>query len=169
MMEEFGKLLKKSKEEFYPNLFGSKHAFSIVTPQSYKTIADAIYNANQNISWYKDNKHLEIAAKISEYGIAFCQYSYSLPRPVTEFFLLFMMFNYPDYFEALGYKLSYYNKEKGEFNVEAITQAIEAIEQKWTLKYPGLKMNTEKLIFTDKTALNLSFATEVENLSLDTR
>ncbi len=167
MIDEFGKLLLKEKDDIFSNLFRSKYTFSIVLPQTYKTISDAIYNANQNITWYQENKHPEMAAKISEYGIAYCQYSYSLPRPITEFFLLFMMFNYPEYFEALGYSIPYYNQENKELNKEAIIQAIVAIEKDWKTKYPSMKMKKEKLDFKNKTALNLSYTTEIENLNLE--
>jgi hypothetical protein len=160
-------LQEKEKEEFFQYLFRSRYTFSIVNPQNYKTISDAIYNANQNIGWYKDNKHPEIAAKISEYGIAYCQYTYSLPRPVTEFFLLFTMFNYPEYFDALGFKTGYYSIEKKDFHKEAIIAAIEAIQQKWLPKYSGMKFKTENLKFKDKTTLNESFTSEVEALNLE--
>jgi len=169
MLDEFQKLLERTETEFFATLFRSRYTFSIVTPQNYKTIADAIYNANQNIAWYKEARHPEIAAQISEYGIAYCQYSYSLPRPVTELFLLFMMVNYPDYFEALGYKNAYYNKAAGEFNKEAITAAVDAIVQRWQRKYPELKIKADKLRFDSMLAFNQTFTSEIEYLNLETR
>jgi hypothetical protein len=169
MIEEFLKYQAKTEEDVFPHLFRSRHTFSIVTPQTYKTVSDAIYNANQNISWYKDNKHLEIAAQISEYGFAYCQYSYSLPRPITQFFQLFMMVNYPDFFQELGFPVVYYNKQTNEFNKEAIIQAIENIQTTWNKKYPQLKMKTEKLKFENKMIFNHSFTSEVEFLNLETK
>jgi hypothetical protein len=169
MIEEFLKLQARTKEEIFPHLFRSKFTFSIVTPQNHKTIADAIYNANQNIGWYKENKHPEIAAKISEYGIAYCQYSYSLPRPLTELFQLFMMVNYSDYFRDLGFKISYYDKEKKEFNQEAIIQTIAAIQDAWKPKYPELAMKTEKLKFDNMMVFNQTFTSEIEFLNFETR
>ncbi len=169
MIDEFQKLGARTEEEFYPYLFRSKYTFSIVTPQNFKTIADAIYNANQNVNWYKDAKKPEIASLISEYGIAYCQYSYSMPRPVTELFQLFMMVNYPDYFSELGYKTVFYNKEEKTFNTEAILAAIEVIQAKWNVKYPDLKMATDKLKWDNMLAFNQSFTTEVEYLNLETK
>jgi hypothetical protein len=169
MIDEFQKMLNRTEAEFYPFLFRSKYTFSIVTPQNFKTIADAIYNANQNVTWYKDAKKADIATLISEYGMAYCQYSYSLPRPVTEYFQLFMMVNYPDYFEELGYKTVFYNKEAKTFNTEAIQQAIEVVQAKWNSKYPDLKMNMEKIKYDSMLAFNQSFSTEVEYLNLETK
>jgi hypothetical protein len=138
-------------------------------PQNHKTIADAIYNANQNIAWYKENRRHDIAARISEYGIAYCQYSYSLPRPVTDFFQLFMMVNYPDYFEELGFKTKYFNKETNEFNKEQILTTIHEIEDAWKAKYPELNIREEKLKFDDITSFNQTFTGEIEFLNLDTK
>jgi hypothetical protein len=169
MVDEFHKLQAKTKEEIFPHLFRSRFTFSIVTPQTHKTIADAIYNANQNVSWYKENKHPEIAAKISEYGIAYCQYSYSLPRPLTELFQLFMMVNYPDFFKELGFKTWYYNPETKEFNKEAITKSIESIQEHWKPKYPDFKFAIDKLKFDDMVSFNQSFTSEIEFLNLETK
>src|SRR6476620_1947121 len=169
MIDGYQKLLEKQKEDFFPYLFRSKYTFSIVTPQNYKTIADAIYNANQNVAWYKDNKLPGIAAQISEYGLSYCQYSYSLPRPITEYFHLFMMINYGDFFRDIGFKEEYYKKETGEYNRELIFQRIEETEARWREKYPELKFKTDKLKFDNEVAFNQSFTTEIEYLNLETK
>lgn len=169
MIDCFMKLSAKGKEHFFPYLFRSTYTFSIVNPQNHKTIADAIYNANQNITWYKENKQLKIAAQISEYGFSYCQYSYSLPRPLTELYLLFMMVNYPDFFTEIGFSKEYYSLEKKEFNQQAILDKIQSIESDWKEKYPNMKMKTEKLKFDDIVSFNQSFTTEIEYLNLETR
>ena len=169
MIDCFLKLSAKTKEDFNPYLFRSLYTFSIVNPQNHKTISDAIYNANQNIAWYKENKQLKIAAQISEYGISYCQYSYSLPRPLTEFYLLFMMVNYPDFFSELGYSREYYSLEKKEFNQPAIIERIQSIESEWKEKYPNVNFKTDKLKFEDIVSFNQSFTTEIEYLNLETK
>jgi hypothetical protein len=168
MMECYNRLLAKDKEEFYPYLFKSKYTFSIVTPQNFKTIADAIYNANQNITWYRENKLNEVAAQISEYGLSYCQYSYSLPKPLSQFFHIIMQANYTDFFNDLGVKNDY-KTEMGEYNREAIIAKITEIENRWREKYPELKLKTDKLKFDNKASFNQSFTTEIEYLNLETR
>jgi hypothetical protein len=169
MADCYQKLLLKDKEEFFPYLFRSKYTFSIVTPQNYKTISDAIFNANQNIAWYRENKLMDIAAQISEYGFSYCQYSYSLAKPISELFQLFMMVNYGNYFKELGFKNELYNTGTNEYNREAIILKIKSIEQKWKSKYPEFDFKTEKLKFDNKVAFNQSFTTEVEYLNLETK
>lgn len=169
MIDCFQKLAQKEKLAFFPYLFRSRFTFSIVTPQTYKTVADAIYNANQNISWYKEHKMPRVAAQISEYGFSYCQYSYSLPKPVSELFHLFMMINYADYFKELGIKDDYYDPAKGEYNQEKIVVAINSITERWKAKYPELKFDTTKLKYENEVAFNQTFTTEVEYLNLETR
>lgn len=169
MIEGYQKLLTKDKEEFYPYLFRSRYTFSIVTPQNYKTIADAIFNANQNISWYRENKLPEIAAQISEYGLSYCQYSYSLPRPITELYHLMMLVNYGDYFKELGFKDQLYNPVTKEYDKESIIQKIKSIEERWKVKYPELEFKTDKLKFENKVSFNQSYTTEIEYLNLETK
>lgn len=169
MMEAFEKLQSRSKEEVFPCLYRSKHTFAIVTPQTYKTIADAVYNANQNVNWYRDNNYPFIAAKISEYGFSFCQYSYSLPRPATEFFHLFMMVNYSEYFKALGFNTNYYDPATKQFDAERISDRIRESIDTWKLKYPNLKMKLENIKYDSMMNFNLTFTTEIELLNLETK
>jgi hypothetical protein len=168
MIDAFEKLKNRSKEEVFAALYRSKHTFAIVTPQNYKTIADAIYNANQNINWYRDNNYPAIAAQIAEYGIAYCQFSYSLPKPVTEFFHLFMMVNHGDYFRVLGFSANYYNPETKQFDADRITARIRQIIDTWKLKYPNLKMKLENIKYDNMVSFNVSFTTEIEFLNLET-
>lgn len=168
MIESITKLQARKKEDVFPYLFRSRYTFSVVAPQNHKMIADAIYNANQNIAWYKENKHVEIGAQISEYSLSYSQRTYSLPRPLTELFQLFMMINYPDFFEQLGFKKTYYNKAKKIFNKEAIFQSIENIQHAWAPKYPALKMKTDRLKFDSLLSFNQSFTKEIEFLNVET-
>ncbi|MDP9230308.1 MAG: hypothetical protein M3O67_06525, partial [Bacteroidota bacterium] len=169
ILEEIKKLQAKTKEEVFPYLFRSRYTFSIVLPQVYKTISDAIYNANQNVAWYRDNGHPFMAQQISEYGIAYCQYSYSLPKPATEFFELFMMVNYGDYFSALGFKKQYYDAVDKKFDDDAIIDHIKEIQEKWKIKYPSLNFKTENLKFTNMVSFNYSFTTEMESLNFESK
>ena len=168
MIVAFEKLKTREKNDVFADLYRSIHTFAIVTPQNYKMIADTIYNANQNINWYRDNNYPIIAAKIAEYGIAYCQYSYSLPRPVTEFFHLFMMVNYGEYFRALGFTADYYNEQTKQFNADDVTDRIKDIINTWKPKYPNLKMKLENIKYDSVVSFNVSFTTEIEFLNFDT-
>lgn len=169
MMEAFRKIQARPKEEFFKFLFRSTSSFAIVAPQNYKTIADAISGANNNMIWYRDNNYPYLGTQISEYGISYCQYSYSLPRPLTELFLLLMMVNYADYFTSLGFTTEYYDGAKMKFDTDAITAKINSIEEKWRRKYPRLDFRTENLRYDSLLNFTHSFTSELEQLNFDNK
>ncbi len=166
MLEEFKKMQTFSKEEVFNCLFRSKYTFSIVAPQPYKTISDSIHGANQNLVWYRDNNYPFIANQITEYGITFCQYSYSLPKAIAELIHLYMMVNYSDYFSALGYR-RYYDPAKNMFNQVDIVEKIKMIQDKWKEKFPLMEFKTQNLRFDSLFLFNFSFTNEIEFLNIE--
>jgi hypothetical protein len=169
MIEAYSKLLVKTKEDVFPFLFTSKYTFAITSPQVYKTIADSLYNSNQNLTWYRDNSYPVIAEKICEYGISYCQYSYSLPRPITELFHLFMMVSYSDYFVALGFKEKYYDAVTKQFFPVAIAEKIKQVQDKWKSKFPNLSFKVENLRYDSLLNFNLSFTNELQFLNMENK
>jgi hypothetical protein len=169
MTEAFQKLQAKPKEEFLKNLFRNKSSFAIVAPQTQKTIADAIVGANNNMIWYRDNNYPLIAQQICEYGISYCQYSYSLPKPLSELFQLFMQTNYPDYFTSLGFREEYYDGSKNKFNTESIIETINSIQTNWKKKYPKLDFKTANLKFDNMVNFNYTYTNELGTLNFDSK
>lgn len=167
MAEEFRKIQAKPKEEIFKYLFRSKYTFSIVAPQQYKTVADSIHNTNLNTTWYRDNNYPYIATQVAEYGIAYCQYSYSLPKAITELFHLYMMVNYADYFKALGYKSSYYDSATGRFEAGEIAEQIRHIQTKWKEKYPMMDFKYQNLKYDTLASFDYTFTTEMEFLNME--
>ena len=169
MIAGFRTLLAKTKEEFAKGMYRTRSCFAIGVPQTHKTIADGINAANNNMSWYRDNNYAFIGQQICEYGFAYCQYSYSLPKPLSELFLVLMRVNYADYFKSLGYADAYYEADKSKFNDRAITEKVNAIIAAWRKKYPLLDFKTQNLRFDNLLNFNHSFTTEIELLNFDAK
>lgn len=169
MIEAFKKLQATPKEEFFKSLIKGKYTFSIVAPQVYKTVADNIHGANQNMVWYRDNNYPAFATQIAEYGISYCQYSYSLPKVITDLFHVFMMVNYSDYFTALGFPQQYYNAATARFEQDDIVEKINTIQTEWRDKYPLLDFKTGNLRFDNLVNFNWSFTNEMEFLNLEAK
>ncbi len=167
MIDEFKKLRDKPKEEVFKNLFRSRYTFSIVTPQPHKTIADAINEANQNMIWYRDNSHEYFANKIIEYGLTFCQYSYSLPKPVSLLVEIYMQVNYPEYFKALGYTQPLYMPVANKFEQDVIAGRVRQIQNQWRQKYPLMNFNTDQISYASLLRFNQSFTNQIELLNLN--
>jgi hypothetical protein len=167
MIEGFKKLLNKPKEEIFSQFFRSKYTFAIVVPHNMKAVSEAIQTALQNMTWYRDNNYPDIANKVMEYGFAYSQYSYSLPKPLSDLFRLFMVINYGEYFKTLGFQANYYDEEKNSFNEDAIDDRIDSIIYYWKPKYPSLAFKTKKLKFDTLVNFNQSFLQEVAELNFE--
>lgn len=167
MVEAYRKLLAKPKEEIDPYFFRSKHTFSIVAPQNHKAIIDAINAAATNMMWYRANKYPLVANAILEYGFSFCQYSYSLPRPLSELFKLFMQINHADYFRELGFAATWYDAPTNEFEVDGIRERIKDIVAVWKDKYTKLDFKVNNLRYDSLVNFNTTFTAEITALNFD--
>lgn len=167
MIEGYEKLMQRTRDEVFPFLFRSKHTFAIVTPQHHKSIADAISSSHTNMPWYRDNQYPIIANRVVEYGFSFCQYSYSLPKPLSELYRLFMMVNYGNYFKSLGFSTSYYDAAANKFDIDEIKERVDEIMEEWKPKYPKMEFRTNALLFGDQLQFNISFTTEITQMNFD--
>jgi hypothetical protein len=167
MMEAFRKMLEKKDQDILPYLFRSTSTFSIVAPQPHKVIAEALNTAIQNMIWYKDNKYPEIARQIMEHGILFCQYSYSLPKPLSLLVQMFMEINYPDYFQGLGFKGKLYDPAANQFEEQEIEDRTDPIIVGWTEKYPSLVWKASNIRYDSIISFNQSFLNEIQGLNFE--
>jgi hypothetical protein len=167
MIEGFKKLLAKSKEDIFGQFFRSKYTFAIVVPHNVKAVSDAIQTALQNMVWYRDNNYPDIANKVMEYGFAFSQYSYSLPKPLSDMFRLFMQINYGDFFRELGFGAIYYEEERNHFHEDEIEERIEEIISYWKPKYASIGNKTKKLKLYTLVNFNQSFLQEISELNFE--
>ena len=169
MIEEFKKLQAWSKDDLFKCLFRSRYTFSIVAPQNYKLVSDSVHGAMQNMTWYRENHHPYIAIQVIEYGLAFCQYSYSLPRVISELFNLYMQVNYGDYYREMGFKTTYYDASNNQFNASAIMDKIKSIQEKWKGKYPLMDFKIQNLRFDNLVNFDQTFCTEMEFLNIEVK
>ena len=169
MLNAFKKILEKTKEDVYPCLFRSKHSFAVTVPQTQKGIADTIFGANQNTNWFKENNYPNIAQQVSEYGLAFCQYNFSLPKVITDLYHILMRVCYSDYFKDLGFKEELYNSKTQKFNKELIEQNISKTISNWKEKYQQIAFKTENLKYDSLSSFTQSLTAEIEFVNTETR
>ncbi|MBL7766784.1 MAG: hypothetical protein JNJ58_11860 [Chitinophagaceae bacterium] len=167
LKDAFSKLLTWPKEEVLKYFYRAKATFAITAPKPHSVLADSIRASNENMFWYRENKYPDIALQVMEYGFAYGQFSYSLPKPVSDLFRLYMHINYGEFFQELGFKENYYKNE--EFAVTDIKNKIQEIIREFKDKYPHLKLDTDRLNFNNLIDFDLSFLTEILALNFDNK
>jgi hypothetical protein len=169
MIAAFKTIGQKTKEEVFPYLFRSKHTFAITMPQPQKIIADTIYGANQNMIWFRENNHPLLAQQVSEYGFGYCQYNFSLPKPLTELYHMLMQVNYSIFFRELGFEEELYNAETNQFFPQLIHQKVNALLEQWRTKYPLINFKTENLRYDSLVGFTHSFTSEMEFVNTEAK
>lgn len=161
------KLLAWEKEEVLKYFYRAKATFAVTVPKPHAVVADAIKAVLENMLWYKDNKHPNIANAVMEYGLSYCQYSYSLPNVTTDLFTLFMHINYPSYFQELRFNEKYYLHN--QFETQKINNKINKLILSNLDKYPLLKFNTESLSYNTLVDFNQSFLNQILQLNFENK
>lgn len=163
----FQKILDWDKAEVLKYFYRAKSTFATNAPKPQSVLEDSIKSAYDNMLWYKDNKHTDIANSILEYGISFCQYSYSLPQPVSDLFTLFMHINYYAFFEELGFTEKYYDGT--QFRIPEIKNKIRSIITRFREKYQLLQFDAERLNFSSLIDFNISFLKQIEEFNFESK
>ncbi len=169
MLQAFQAVARLSKELVFPCFYRSKHSFAITQPTPQKTVSDSIFNANQYALAFRDSNLPQVAQQISEYGLAYCQYNFSLPKPISSLYLILMKVVYADFFRDLGFSPALYNSNTGNFNVLMIEQEILQIINSWKEKYPQINFKTENLKYDSLLSFTHSFTSEMEFVNTEAR
>lgn len=165
MINAYKEMMSKSDAELSKFLFKSTSTFSTVSPQPHKMIAEKLHDTLQKMQWYEEKKNMEMALQIMEYGFSFCQYSYSLPKPLSQLFQLYMEILYPNFFYEAGFTEKLYSK--GTFNKKEIELVIDDINKKWVEKYPKFLFKKQELKYANLVKFAESFLREVIGLRFD--
>ncbi|HEY3251672.1 MAG TPA: hypothetical protein VGK25_11190 [Ignavibacteria bacterium] len=165
MKEALQKLLDMPKEKVAEDLYRTKSTFGIANPAPHQAVLDLFNNNINNIKWYIDNNHLDIATVIYEYLAAYCLFSYGLPRPDAKLFHLMMNIINQDYFHELGLTEIYYDAAAGKFNEPLTKEKINSIIKEGLELYPELKFNVENLKFDTLISFLRTFIAEMQQLN----
>jgi len=169
MKDAIRKLLDISKEDFGKSLYRSKSTFSIATPPKSDKVRDHVISANKDSNWYIENKYPDLALVINEYGVVYNQFIYSMPKVQTDLIKIYMAVMHPDFFGELGMQEEYYNKEKDEFNKDAITKAVDKALAPWKDKFRSMKWDHKRISYDSLYDFGLDFSEMMANLNLDTK
>lgn len=164
--KELKKLLGRTKEEYFLEMYLTKSTFGITKPVNHDRIVGFIDGELHNMDWYNEHGYHTIAIGVPGYIVGYCMFNFAAPRPDRELFHLYYQIIEAKYFKDLGYTLNYYDFEKGTFDKKAIKRAINDITENNKELYG--RMNPDKSLLKFDTLPNFakSFLIMVRNLDL---
>lgn len=169
MKDALRKLLDISKEDFAKSLYRTRYTFSLATPPKADKVREHIASANKSSIWYVENKFPELALVINEYGMLYNQFLYSMPSLQTELITIYMAVRHADFFAELGLKQAFYDATSGQFNQQAIMNAIDAATNRYTDKFPSMKWEHERVSYESLYDFGVDFSEQLASLNLETK
>lgn len=165
LREELRKLRAWPEEEVTRYFYRARATFAITLPKPFAEVAMSLRTARENMVWFRENKHETITLRLLEYGLSFPQYSFSLPKPLTDLILLFMQIQWPDFFRELGFEIPYRFGET--LQPVPIRKRIGEIISGVHDKYPNLTIDTDRLNYGNLIDFNLSLIAAMETFNFD--
>lgn len=144
---EFEQLLKRSKVDYYKELYYTKNTFGITSPENHNRVIAFIEKELPSILWYQQNGYPKVALAIAGYIIGYCLFNYALPKPDRDLFELYYKIVEPQFFKDLGFQEEYYNEKMQKLNPKTIRTALENIKTNNYKAYPTLNLSIQKLNF----------------------
>ena len=161
-LDFLGEDLKKIKDfddsKLERNFYGVVSTFGTALPAGKQSVDDSINNNIQNIKWYIDNNHPDIALNILEYIAGYCLFTYGLNRSIRNMLgLIIEIINF-DYVSEIGSdnNLVINDAVNKDYVIQKFTEFISLDKE----EYPELNMNYENIKF--ETILDFTKTTLVE-------
>jgi hypothetical protein len=162
---EYQKLLDRSKEDFFKEMYRTRSTFGISPAVNHGSIANLIQGELPNMEWPLQNNHEALALAVPLYIAGFALFHYAPPQPDRELLHLFFQSIEADLFRELGFTKTFADAE-GRLNRSAILDEIKQITGRFKAEYPLLRPNTSTLDFGSPALFAKSYLLMVKDLNL---
>ena len=163
--KELEKILARSKELIFNELYNTSATFGIVAPQGHDSLVSLIDGELPNMDWYEENKHEKVALAVPAYILGNALFNYALPQNERAWLKLYYRIMEPQFFKELGFTPSYFNSENGAFNVKEIKNAIRILMADGKEKYPNLLPDLRLLDFSTPCRFARTYLIMLKNLN----
>ena len=160
------KILERTKEEFFVELYSVSSTFGITSPVNHDRLKGFIDGEISKMDWYKDNKHDKVALAVPGYIVGFFLFNYAVPEPDKDFLHLFYQISEIEFFQKLGFEINYYDPVNNTLSKKEIFAAVDFLTAKHETDYPKLNPNKEILQFNDLVSFAKSYLLMMKEFDL---
>ena len=166
LRKELEELKKRTKEEFFKEMYRVKSTFGITNPVNHDRVVSFIDGEIGNMDWYHDHKYPDIAVSVPGYIAGYCLFNYAVPQPDRELLHLLIETLESEFFKKLGFTAGYYDPKSQKFDKSAIKREINSIVRSNIKQFPKLDPDTGSLSYDSLPDFSKSFMMMVRNLDL---
>ena len=155
MRKELKVMLKIDEKDFFHEIYEVLSTFGITLPSGHERLRSLIDTDLNNMDWYVENRHYEVALSIPGYIVGYSLFNFALPAPDRELLILFYKIFNQEFFRKLGFDTSFHNGDAPD--KKAVLKIIKAIKGKHLRNYPNLRLDTRNLSFESDAAFAKTF------------
>jgi hypothetical protein len=145
--KELEKILQRSKELIFNELYATSSTFGVISPKGHDTLVGLIDGELPNMDWYEENKYTNVALSVPGYIVGNSLFNYALPKPARELLELYYRITEPKLFSQLGFSPEYFDASKEAFKSKDIKNAIRKLADNSKEKFPALSPDLGLLDF----------------------
>jgi len=164
--KEFDKILALPKESVMNSFYQVKSTFSLVSPSTYKQVADFVFEESKSKDYYLNNKEPQHVSTIYEYITGYNCFYFGMTTPLIDLNHLYYRVLHSDFFSDLTHAEPLYDSAKGVLHKSQIIRNIDDIVKKHRTQFPGFVFNHSKLKWNSLTDFTISYFQEFDFLKL---
>jgi hypothetical protein len=165
MIAAFREVREMTADQIKKSFYNTNSTFSIVSPASYKQVADFVFNESKTRDYYTEQRNYEAIVTIYEYVATYLFFNYGLKTPVKQLANLFLHIFNNDYYAEVGYSEKYRDSD-GKLNRNPILSALQNIVAQNQKIYPGFQFRSQNLDFSSDYRFAITFFGEFDYLNL---
>jgi hypothetical protein len=166
LIREFEAILNMPEEKIRNSFYQVQSTFAIVSPSTYKQVADFIFEESKSRDYYLKNYEPQHVPVIYEYINGYSLFYFGLLRPLIDLMHLYYKILHSDFFRDIEGTEGIYNHVSGALNKALIIRQIEDIVRRNKQTHPGLVFNHTKLRWNSLSEFSVSFFSEFDFLNL---
>lgn len=152
-------------ELFEKEIYNVISTFGEAYPVKYDKITEIIHLQFDEAQWYYTQGHKACALAIWDYVAGIILFSYALPKPLEDLFLLYFQIRENTFFNDLGFDEPF-RKNDGQINIKKVTKVIQSILSKYRDSYPNWQIDLKNLNNKNEFLFAHSFMTMIRDLQI---
>lgn len=165
IQKEYQKLLDRSAEDFYKEMYRTRSTFGINPPVTMDRIKSLIEGELPNMDWHLNQNHNALALAVPKYIVGYALFHFAPPKPVRDLFHLFFKLTETGFFRDLGFQVPEVEAD-GSIDKRALNKAFKAIVAANKAEYPKCKPDASKLNYSGEAPFAKSYLEMIKDLDL---
>lgn len=166
MLEALHKIYELSDTEIEKSIYKTYSLFPELEYQSFVEMADSINTLMQLPLKCIELRQDNLIIVMCEYIAGLHLYQHGMPAVATELLLIFWRVLNSEFFYGIGFHDTLYNENVQKFAEDRIIEEIDAINRKYSERYPGFAFDITNVDFGSLEDFSYTFLIEFKNLQI---